>query len=112
MQLRYAGFFVGMHFSHGSYAIIALLYRVICGILFLQRGERIMQITIMQTEYYIEGIKEGRRLLTDNPGINKQEALESCKRLLAQGFTGGVRDMFRGERDFWELQIKKEGSRG
>jgi hypothetical protein len=60
------------------------------------------------TESYILGIKEGRSLLTSNPDFTVQdmkECAETCKRLIPQ-YSQPMKDVFKGERDFWLNQIK------
>ena len=56
---------------------------------------------------YLMGIKEGRAFLTNNPDLNTEEmerCLSQCKRL-ARGFSDDLKDMFKGEADFWKHQI-------
>lgn len=60
------------------------------------------------SQEYILGIKEGRALLNSNPDFTIQdmeECTESCKRL-ARDFSQPMKDVFKGERDFWLNQIK------
>lgn len=61
------------------------------------------------TQAYIMGIKEGRSMLQSNPDFtldDMRQCAENCKRL-ARDFSGELKDVFRGERDFWKHQIKK-----
>lgn len=58
------------------------------------------------TRAYILGIKEGRSLLKAYPDIDKQSALDTARKLARQ-HSGDMKDMFRGEADFWKNQLKK-----
>lgn len=63
------------------------------------------------SDAYILGIKEGRSLLAHNPDFTLQDmqaCAENCKRL-ARDFSQPMRDVFKGERDFWLNQIKVKG---
>lgn len=63
------------------------------------------------SESYILGIKEGRSFLTHNPDLTVQdmvEEIESCKRLMRE-FSQPMKDVFKGQRDFWINQIKMKG---
>lgn len=59
------------------------------------------------TQYYIEGIKEGREYLNKYPDTDPAEMVSSLKATLA-GFSGSspVGQMLKGERDFWINQIR------
>lgn len=61
------------------------------------------------SDSYILGIKEGRSFLTNNPDLRiedmKQE-VETCKRL-ALSHSQPMKDIFKGQVDFWNNQIKK-----
>jgi hypothetical protein len=67
------------------------------------------------SQAYILGITEGRQLLTSMGGAGKvdieemQAIIANLQDTLAQGFSGDVAAMLRGERDFWrnQLAIKK-----
>lgn len=62
------------------------------------------------SDAYILGIKDGRAFLNAFPGLTlaeKTACLENCKRQLKRGFAQPMRDLFKGERDFWINQIKK-----
>lgn len=64
------------------------------------------------SESYILGIKEGRSFLTHNPDLTVQDmrdCADSCKRL-ARDFSQPMKDVFKGQRDFWINQIKKKGN--
>ena len=60
------------------------------------------------TQYYLEGIKEGRSSLNQGIWIDPQERIESIKRTL-KGFSKAspVGQMLLGELDFWEHQPEK-----
>ena len=61
------------------------------------------------SNYYIMGIKEGRSVLTSNPDFtvaDMKECADTAKRLIRE-FSGEMKDMFKGERDFWLNQIKQ-----
>jgi len=65
----------------------------------------------MQTvsDAYILGIKEGRSTLSNNPDFtlsDMQACFEQCKRL-ALSHSQPMKDVFKGESDFWLNQIKK-----
>lgn len=68
----------------------------------------------MQTvsQAYLLGIREGRAFWgqLQKDGIadlaHAREALANCGECLAMGFAGELRDMMRGERDFWLQRIK------
>lgn len=58
---------------------------------------------------YLEGIKDGRAMLRCQPDMTAQDIeglLENCTTLLKMGFAQPMRDMYRGERDFWKQQLK------
>lgn len=67
---------------------------------------------------YLLGIREGRDLHKQfvADGIATLEtfrgALDNCETLLRKGFSGDMRDLFKGERDFWRKQIGKLASNG
>ena len=60
------------------------------------------------TEMYLEGIKEGRAMLTKYPDISAAEELDNLNRTI-EGFAASspVGQMLRGERDFWRNQLKR-----
>lgn len=61
------------------------------------------------SETYIMGIKEGRHIFTKHPDMSLEEMKEivqQCK-LLARDHSQPLKDVFRGERDFWLNQMKK-----
>ena len=61
------------------------------------------------TDAYLLGIKEGRALLNAFPDVTPQEMrrhAQNCSELVKR-HSGVMRDTFRGERDFWNNQIKK-----
>lgn len=57
---------------------------------------------------YLDGIKAGRELKrVNNPGLVDMRAyLRSCEATMREFSAGLVRDMLKGERDFWRNQIK------
>lgn len=62
------------------------------------------------SDSYIQGIKEGRSFLQNNPDLTREE-MQSCAAQCARLMRDHVqplRDMFKGERDFWRNQLKKE----
>lgn len=68
-------------------------------------------MTAQVSQYYILGIKEGRSFLSHNPDLTVQdmkECADDCKRL-ARDFSQPMKDVFKGERDFWINQIKMKG---
>jgi len=67
------------------------------------------------TESYLMGIREGRALLRSMQQRDEtvtradMEAFAAnCTAQLARGFAREMADMFRGERDFWRGQMKRE----
>lgn len=64
------------------------------------------------THAYLMGIREGREFwqLLEREGRANLESAREClghvQECLAMGFTGEIRDMMRGERDFWQQRIK------
>ena len=65
---------------------------------------------------YLLGISEGRTFLRAWPEYNRGEAMTvddmrqceaACSANMARGFSGAMREVFRGERDFWRNQIRK-----
>lgn len=61
------------------------------------------------SQEYLIGIKEGRSFLSANPDLTKQEMAE-CKesaRVLMLKHSQPIKDLFKGEYDFWVNQIKK-----
>lgn len=66
------------------------------------------------SEEYLMGISEGRHLLmTNNPDLQDMRAfLNSCEATMKEFGPGPVKDMLKGERDFWRLQISKKIARG
>lgn len=59
------------------------------------------------SQAYILGIKEGRAMLNASPEIDRQAAYDNAKRL-ALSHSGDMKDLFRGERDFWKNQLKEQ----
>lgn len=66
------------------------------------------------TQAYLLGIREGRATLRglESQGftVDRQlarDVLANVKECLAMGFSGDMRDMMRGERDFWAGQVKR-----
>ena len=63
------------------------------------------------TDAYLLGIREGRDLLRSldaAPTLNEMRAFaDNCATQLKRGFSGEMRDVFKGERDFWLNQIKR-----
>ena len=59
---------------------------------------------------YLMGIKEGRELLkASNPDLDMMRAyLASTIATMREFSAGPVKDMLKGERDFWQNQIKLE----
>lgn len=61
---------------------------------------------------YVMGIGEGRAMWQrlERDGIanlqHARECLGHVRECLAMGFSGDVRDMMKGERDFWRQRIK------
>lgn len=61
---------------------------------------------------YLMGIQEGRAMWQRLGGEGRadlasaRECLGHVQECLAMGFTGEIRDMMRGERDFWQQRIK------
>ena len=58
---------------------------------------------------YIDGIKEGRSFLNNNPDLTLAE-MKRCKKNaheLMKKHSHEMKDSFKGERDFWAQQIKK-----
>lgn len=62
------------------------------------------------SEEYLMGITEGRQLLnSSNPDLQDMKAfLNSCEATMKEFGPGPVKDMLKGERDFWRLQISKK----
>lgn len=61
------------------------------------------------SEAYILGIKEGRDYLRHNPGMTKedmQSAMANCASNMAK-HSQPMKDLFKGQRDFWRNQVKK-----
>lgn len=61
------------------------------------------------TAAYIDGIKDGREFLTANPDLTLDEMIR-CKEnvaILMRTHSGEMKQGFKGERDFWNLQIKE-----
>ena len=60
------------------------------------------------TDSYCLGIKEGRELLKNCPDIDlcaaRLNAIENMRR-----HSGTMHEIFKGQRDFWNNQIKKRG---
>lgn len=60
------------------------------------------------SDAYILGIKEGRSFLSNNPGMTKddmQSAMANCSSNMAS-HSQPMKDIFKGQRDFWRNQIK------
>lgn len=64
------------------------------------------------TDSYLLGIREARAFFKANPDLtnNDIEAIidDSNTMLREGGFSPTMRDVFRGERDFWKHQLTKE----
>lgn len=63
------------------------------------------------SDAYLLGISEARGLLKSNPDLTLTEmhnCLANAKTSLTMGYAQPMRDTFRGERDFWALQIKRK----
>lgn len=58
------------------------------------------------TEAYLDGIKEGRQFLEKYPDACPVHEYEICKEL-ARTHSNEMKDMFRGQRDFWKNQMEK-----
>lgn len=58
------------------------------------------------TGAYLDGISEGRSLLSNFPNIDKEQALRNAT-INMKRHSGAMKDCFRGERDFWRNQLKK-----
>ncbi len=64
------------------------------------------------SQAYVMGISEGRAMWRqlERDGIadlqHARECLGHVRECLAMGFAGDVRDMMKGERDFWLQRIK------
>jgi len=63
------------------------------------------------TAEYMEGIKEGQRLLRDIPDLSIREINSNYRNSqeLARTHEGAMKSIFQGERDFWRHQLKKRG---
>jgi len=62
------------------------------------------------SESYLLGIAEGRELLRQYGPWSRddmQRMAENLHDLARQGFAPEMRDMFKGERDFWRNQLRK-----
>jgi hypothetical protein len=64
------------------------------------------------TTEYLAGIREGREYLNSHkPDVQEMTLILANVRETAKLFSAGpVKDMLKGERDFWINQIKKEGN--
>lgn len=62
------------------------------------------------TAEYLAGIRDGREYLRRfNPGLDEMRQILANIRETAHSFgPGEVKDMLKGERDFWTNQIKKK----
>jgi len=62
---------------------------------------------------YLDGIAEGRSFLNANPSVKGDKTTMQMLMRNAQDcmrtHSGAMKDCFRGERDFWNNQIKKAG---
>ena len=59
---------------------------------------------------YLDGIGEGRGFLKANPDLTREEmqgCLDNAKENMKR-HSFAMKDYFRGERDFWKNQLKKE----
>lgn len=63
------------------------------------------------TGAYLDGIAEGRSFLKANPSVSQNVTTMQLLRKNAQdcmrNHSGAMKDCFKGERDFWNNQIKK-----
>lgn len=61
------------------------------------------------TAEYVQGIKEGREFLNaHNPSLfDMLVIVDNLKSTIATFNPGPVKDLLKGERDFWKYQIKK-----
>lgn len=63
------------------------------------------------TDSYILGIKEGRNTLKNHPELSPDDIrreIDSCTRLM-RSYSQPMKDVFKGQRDFWRNQLKKRG---
>jgi len=60
------------------------------------------------SQYYLDGIKEGREIFNQSGTVDALSRLDNLNSTI-KGFAASspVGQMLRGERDFWENQIKK-----
>ncbi len=67
-------------------------------------------MTSVVSQYYLEGIKDGRRAFREYGMSIAQSEIDNLKSTL-RGFSGQspVGQMLRGELDFWRNQIKRAG---
>lgn len=72
-----------------------------------RKGVYKMQQTISRA--YILGIKEGRSMYDRFPDTDKRQAMINAAALM-RTHSGVMRDIFRGERDFWKHQLEKEST--
>ncbi len=56
---------------------------------------------------YIDGIREGREVFSQHRYLCPKIEHESFKNL-ALSHSGAMKDFYKGQRDFWKNQIKKE----
>jgi len=61
------------------------------------------------TQEYLMGIKQGREYLNlYKPDLSEMKmCLKNIEQTMITFSKGSVKEMFKGERDFWKLQIKK-----
>jgi len=64
------------------------------------------------TAEYLAGIREGREYLNSHkPDVQEMALILANVRETAKRFSAGpVKDILKGERDFWINQIKKAGN--
>lgn len=67
------------------------------------------------TESYLLGVRDERALLSDVKKRGEydatfaRDALANIESTMRKGFAGDMREYFRGGRDFWRNQMKREG---
>ena len=57
------------------------------------------------SNFYIDGIKEAREVFTQHAYLCPKAEYEAFKRL-ASCHSGAMKDLFKGQRDFWKNQMK------
>lgn len=59
------------------------------------------------TSAYLDGIKEGRNMYNQHSYLDPAHELESFN-ILVKSHSGAIKDFYKGQRDFWKNQLKKE----